>query len=114
MPDFPILTSSFLSEAAAWVRPEKANALFYSRIPYLLPRKFAFQSVLSVSVGSASPDLLPPAQQDPAAFVREGLPFAEYPENKGLCCLWLFSRDENINNYNLSFSSSVLFHEAIY
>lgn len=38
MPDFPMLASSVLSEAA-WVNPEKANALFYSRITLSSPEK---------------------------------------------------------------------------
>lgn len=38
MPDFPMLASSVLSEAA-WVNPEKANALFYSRITPSSPEK---------------------------------------------------------------------------
>lgn len=57
------------------------------RILDLLRRKLAFQSVVSVSVGSASESSYPSAQQDSHFCALEGLPagaVAEYRENKGL------------------------------
>lgn len=47
---------------------------FFVLEDYLLRRKLAFQSVVSVSVRSASETTNPAAQQDPRFCVREGLP----------------------------------------